>query len=216
MIWCNIPSTYFPLAAYLVFSICGGAFFAARISSNARNWESQWKSFLKWFPYFAMYSLIGVSLTPLILKVVDNELFESVVGKESFRFYLLASYMMLTAIAGISVVKKLVGVSFGDDVAKDFEAEIENLKKTQVENIDAQLVKQQVSAPNNIDLTKSSIYELLEFINKNPRSDITSIDQKSKQALDFLVEKNLIDAASFAKGKLVVSRLGDLYLSSKV
>jgi hypothetical protein len=214
MIWCGIPSTYFPLAAYIAFSICGGTFFASKISSNANSWKSQTLSFWRVFPYAFMYSFVGVSVSPLLLKVVDNKLFEKIVGEESHNFYLLAAYLMLAAIMGISVVKKIIGASFGDDVAKDFLEQMNLWKQTQVEQVDI-AVANQISVTNG-SFSKQTAIEFLEFIKKNPSTISSSIDQKFVPALDFIITRGLINRDEYdTYKKLTLSKIGEIYLDGK-
>jgi hypothetical protein len=156
------------------------------------------------FTYFFAYSLIGAILTPLILKTIDNKIFEEI-AKPYSNYYLLASYIIIVSFFASPLLKKLAAATFGEEVSK----EIDDLMK-----VAPQIIKdniESIKSPMQSD-SISNMHDLLLNISsgKIKKSSDSGVNQ---DALSTSKLKRLITVGE--DGGLGLTNIGRLYLSSK-
>lgn len=179
----NKYNMFVVLSSYIGVSVLVAIFYSC--SSSDQEKKSSFK-------YYFFSSFIAILLAPLILKSIGNDILEKFAGEDNYQYILMIGYIVLIALGGVPLIRKVIISHFGDDVAQkigEIGSEVKELEKVQVG-----LVK-------NMDIdaeNKFKISELCSLIDKNSGY----IEIKN-------VPKNLEDASNVALSKTLIVKNSD-------
>jgi hypothetical protein len=192
----------FPLLLYVVLPTIAGVFLT--LNRNENGDKKNWKSI---FSYYFFYSFIGAIISPLLLKTIDNKIFEDIAAPY-YKYYLLGSYMMLVTLFASPLIKKISAATFGDEIAKEMNLYAKATADLVQNNVEQGLPS--VDSKQSFDL-----HALLDSI-MSGKIKTTNDASNNQLVLDLALQKRLIkidksDLESFIK----VTSLGKVYALSK-